>query len=286
MKLQKRCWEETTRYLCAIRVSHLNSALFAKHKLKKSSFEERGVDMSLGIAVPLKPAAEVAALDEANVSSALVTVFRGRFCSTLLPGRSSVQFGPGDVLYDIGDDSSNMFFIQKGFVKIGTLTHDGREIIYDIRKAGDVVGELCVMKGSRRDRAVALESAEAISVTYAEIAATLGKYPDLLMKLIEILCGCLGDAYEQITTLAARDLTERVTQVLLNLASKLSTPNGDTVRIPAYLTQEEISQMVGARRERVSTTLNALRRRGLLDYSSRGHLVLHVDALRGVLTQA
>src|SRR5690349_24584301 len=126
--------------------------------------------MSLGIGVPLKLAPEVTALEEANVSSALMTVFRGKFCSTLLPGRSSVQFKPGDVLYDIGDDSSNMFFIQQGFIKIGTLTQDGREIIYDIRKAGDVVGELCVMKGGRRDRAVALEPTEAISVTYSEVA--------------------------------------------------------------------------------------------------------------------
>ena len=46
-----------------------------------------------------------------------------------------------------------------------------------------------------------------------------------------------------------------------------------------YLTQEEIAQMVGARRERVSTALNALRRRGMVQYSTRGHLVLDVRAL-------
>jgi len=41
--------------------------------------------------------------------------------------------------------------------------------------------------------------------------------------------------------------------------------------------------MVGARRERVSTALNSLRRRGLVDYSSRGHLLLHVAALRSLV---
>src|SRR5256714_1078211 len=240
--------------------------------------------MSSGMAVPVKVVPDVTAFDEATLSSALMTVFRGKFCDTLLRGRSALHFKAGDVLYDTGDASPSMFFIQKGFVKVGTLTRDGREIIYDIRKAGDVVGELCAVKGTRRDRAVALEAGEAIHVSYSEVTATLASQPELLVKLIEIFCNCLADAYQQITTLTVHDLTGRVVNVLLNLATKLGDADRDPVKIPAYLTQEEISQMVGARRERVSTTLNVLRRRGLVDYSSRGHLVLHMAALREVAT--
>jgi CRP/FNR family cyclic AMP-dependent transcriptional regulator len=228
---------------------------------------------------------DAAALDEAVLSSALVTVFRGQFCHTVLPGRSPLKFKDGDVLYDIGDPDRSMFFLQKGFVKIGTLTRDGREIIYDIRKAGDVVGELCASPNPRRDRAVALEPTEAVRVPFAEVIAALRDHPDLLLRLIEILCECLGEAYKQITTLTAHDLTSRLAQALLNLASKLEAidgGSGDSVQIPAYLTQEEISQMIGARRERVSTALNSLRRRGIVNYSSRGHLILNVSALRNL----
>jgi len=51
------------------------------------------------------------------------------------------------------------------------------------------------------------------------------------------------------------------------------------VQIPVYLTQEEIAQMAGARRERISTALNSLRRRGIVQYSARGHMVIDVAAL-------
>jgi CRP-like cAMP-binding protein len=51
------------------------------------------------------------------------------------------------------------------------------------------------------------------------------------------------------------------------------------VEINAYLTQEELAQMVVARRERVSTALNALRREGAVYYSAAGHLLLDLDAL-------
>jgi CRP/FNR family cyclic AMP-dependent transcriptional regulator len=226
---------------------------------------------------------ETAIQDDATLSSALVTVFRGRFCKTLLRDRSPVRFNAGQILYDIGDSNRRMFFIQKGFVKIGTITSDGSEVIYDIRKAGDVVGELCVLRSSRRDRAVSLELADVIDVSYGEVMSTLAAQPELLSKLIEIFCDCLGDAYDQITNLATQDLTGRVVQVLVNLGIKLGNPNVDPVSIPAYLTQEEISQMVGARRERVCTILNSLRRRGLVDYSSRGHLILHITPLRNLI---
>jgi CRP/FNR family cyclic AMP-dependent transcriptional regulator len=236
------------------------------------------VSGTASLSLPLDPCVS----DEANISSALVSVFRGKFCNTLLPGRTPVRFRAGEVLYDIGDLNRTMFFIQSGYVKTGTLTPDGCEIIYDIRKAGDVVGELCVARIPRRDRAIALEAGEAIDVSYTEILTALGRHPELLAKVIEIFCNCLADAYDQITTLTAHDLIGRVVQVLISLGSKLGDPGTDPVQIPAYLTQEEISQMVGARRERVSTTLNCLRRRGFIEYSSRGHLVVHLAALRAL----
>jgi DNA-binding IclR family transcriptional regulator len=49
--------------------------------------------------------------------------------------------------------------------------------------------------------------------------------------------------------------------------------------IDAYLTQEELAQMVVASRERVSTALNSLRRGGLVRYSADGHLLLNLAAL-------
>ena len=67
--------------------------------------------------------------------------------------------------------------------------------------------------------------------------------------------------------------------MLIGLATKIGRRSGSVVEIATYLTQEEISQMAAARRERVSTALNILRRRGLVQYSARGHMMLDVAAL-------
>ncbi len=219
------------------------------------------------------------ALYGANLSSALVTIFRGNFCDFILPGRNSVIFKRNEVLYDVGARERTFFFIRSGFIKVGTVTQDGREIIYDVRKEGGVAGELCACQPLRRDRAVALEQSDVIPVPYLEIIEALQKHPDFLGKLIEIFCDCLADAYEQINTLAFHDIARRLNHVLLGLASKIGRRVGSKIEIPTYLTQEDISQLVLARRERVSTALNHLRRRGTVQYSDHGHLLLDVKAL-------
>jgi len=61
---------------------------------------------------------------------------------------------------------------------------------------------------------------------------------------------------------------------------QLGRNSGQRTELSAYLTQEEISQMVVARRERVSTAMKFLRHRGMVDYSRRGCLVLDLQALQ------
>jgi CRP-like cAMP-binding protein len=215
----------------------------------------------------------------AALSSALVPIFRGRFCDILLPNRSARTYSKDEVIYELGDKERILFFIRHGVVKTGTITDHGREIIYDLRKDGDVVGELCALELVRHDRAIAVERTEAVPIAFDEVVDVLAKHPTLLRDFVGIFCSALSEAYEQVNRLAVDDVMHRLINVLQTLASKLGRPLGEFVEIATYLTQEELSQMVVARRERVSTALNSLRRRGIAQYSGRGHLLLDTRAL-------
>jgi CRP/FNR family cyclic AMP-dependent transcriptional regulator len=214
------------------------------------------------------------------LSSALARSLRGKLCNVILRNRSVTTFDKDQVIYDVGDEKPTFFFLQKGFVKVGSITEDGHELIYDVRKAGDIVGELCASGQQRRDRAVALERTEAIAVPLDEILDIVQKNRDLLQELVQICYESLSDAYDQLNTLAFRDTVHRLVRVLLRLGTQLGHSSGQKTELSAYLTQEEISQMVVARRERVSTAMNFLRNRGMVDYSHRGYLVLDVKALQ------
>jgi CRP-like cAMP-binding protein len=126
---------------------------------------------------------------------------------------------------------------------------------------------------------VALEQTDAIAVPFEEVMDLLLEQPDLIAVMVDVFCRALKEAYSQVNALAMDSTVHRLIKVLVGLATKLGKPSGSLVEIPIYLTQEEIAQMVAARREKISTALNSLRRRGMVQYSTRGHLVLDLGAL-------
>jgi CRP-like cAMP-binding protein len=204
------------------------------------------------------------------------------FATEVTQPRAVQTFEKGEVLYELGDRERTVFFIRKGVVKAGTTTDLGREIIYHVRKGGDVVGELCVMGPVRRDRAVAVERTEAIAIRFDEITQAMAGQPTLLRQVLVALCDGLAEAYDQINRLAEDDILQGLIKVLRGLALKLGQPSGQLVEIVAHFTQEELSHMVGASRERVSTALTLLRRRGLVRYTAHGHLLLDVGGLERI----
>ena len=214
------------------------------------------------------------------LSSVLARTFRGKLCDVILRNRNVTTFEKDQVIYDAGEQSQMFFFLQRGFVKVGSIIEDGHELIYDVRKAGDIVGELCASGLQRQDRAVALERTEVIVVPLHEVLEIVQKNRRLLQELVQMFCESLSDAYDQLNTLASSDTVHRLVRVLLRLGTQLGHTSGQMTELSAYLTQEEISQMVVARRERVSTAMNSLRNRGMVDYSHRGYLVLDLKALQ------
>lgn len=242
----------------------------ATNESKNCGIQQAGTPMSTS---------DDAVFHMAALSSALVPIFRGRFCDILLPNRAARTFNKNETIYELGEKERIFFFIRHGVVKTGTITEQGREMIYDLRKDGDVVGELCALESVRRDRAVAVERTEAIPVTFDEVVDALVKHPLLVRDFVGVFSGALSEAYDQVSRLAVNDVMHRLVDVLKTLANKLGRPVGELVEIATYLTQDELSQMVVARRERVSTALNSLRRHGIVQYSPRGHLLLDMRAL-------
>ena len=216
---------------------------------------------------------------DAPLSAALSTIFRGKLCDAVLQDRPVTTVEKDHVIYDAGDESRTLFFIRSGFVKIGTVTEDGHELIYDVRKGGDLVGELCASEYPRQDRAVALERAEFVAVPLDDVLAIVQRDRGLLRQLVQVFCNSLSDAYEQLNSVAFGDTVHRLIRVLVRLGSQLGRQSDQGTEISTYLTQEDIAQMVAVRRERVSTAMNFLRTRGMVGYSRGGYIVLDLRAL-------
>ena len=213
---------------------------------------------------------------------ALSGCFRGKLCDQLMhrPGRS---VGKGELVYGLGDSAQSVFFLRRGFVKLTSLTEDGRELILRLHQAGEVFGELCHCTGERREQAVAMEDSEIVELNFDEFVAHLQNNRPAFLLFLSNVAQQLSAAYDQIQTLSFSSTMERLVRTLGRLADEFGEPDGEWVRLTHYFRQDDLAQMIGARREVVSTLLNQLRDRGLINYARKDGLLLHRAGLDGFL---
>lgn len=216
---------------------------------------------------------------------ALSGCFRGKLCDQLMhrPGRS---VGKGELVYGLGDSAQSVFFLRRGFVKLTSLTEDGRELILRLHQAGEVFGELCHCTGERREQAVAMEDSEIVELNFDEFVAHLQNNRPAFLLFLSNVAQQMSAAYDQIQTLSFSSTMERLVRTLGRLADEFGEPDGEWVRLTHYFRQDDLAQMIGARREVVSTLLNQLRDRGLINYARKDGLLLHRAGLEGFLGTA
>jgi CRP/FNR family transcriptional regulator, cyclic AMP receptor protein len=200
--------------------------------------------------------------------------FRGASCERLAGGPAR-RLELGEYLYHIGGDARSVFMLRRGLVKVSAVSPGGQELTLRAYKSGDVLGELCLCSGRREEQAVALEVSEVVEIPVERFLAHLRHDPVAALEFATTACERLSDAHERLRSLAGDPVLVRLVRTLLTLASELGQPTLAGTEFTHHLGQDELAQVVGARREVVSTLLNRLRDKGLLSYTRRGRI--HVD---------
>src|SRR4051794_26868696 len=94
----------------------------------------------------------------------LSSFFRGSLCEQLT-GRPGRRYGVDQPIYHAGDASHQVYYLRSGLVKILALSSDGREVILDVHKPGEIFGLFCLCGAARADSAVAMEESDVVAIT-------------------------------------------------------------------------------------------------------------------------
>jgi CRP/FNR family cyclic AMP-dependent transcriptional regulator len=205
-------------------------------------------------------------------------LFRGSLCEQFT-GRPAHRFETDASVYHLGDEARSIYFLRGGLVKITALSEDGREIILNVYKPGEIFGEFCLCDGARGESAVAMEPSEVVEMTLGDLVTHLQRNQDAMYNFLVTVCQRLSRAYDTIQDLSFSSLNDRLAKALLRLADELGHETESGTELAHYITQEELAQMLSARREVVSTALARLRSRGLIDYTRKGKLTINRPAL-------
>ncbi len=165
-----------------------------------------------------------------------------------------------------GDSSDSVFVILTGKVKVFIADTEGHEMILDIQGPGEYVGEMALDGNPRSASVMTLESTAFSVVARDPIREAIRRDPDFALDIIAKIIDRARLATNSVKDLALLDVYGRVARLLLTLAVE---QEDGKLMIPEKLTQQEISERVGASRDMVSRIFRDLTAGGYISVENR-----------------
>lgn len=173
-----------------------------------------------------------------------------------------------------GDKANNIYIIKTGKVKISKLFEDGKQVTLSILNSGDIMGEIALLGEEEQNTiAEALENTYLCMIEKKDFENLLMMKPELNLKITKLIGWRLKNVENRIENLIFRDVTSRIIHTLLELAKSYKKETSDGIEINLRLTHEELGQLVAVNRQTVTTKLNEIKQKGLIELK-RSRIVL------------
>ena len=179
------------------------------------------------------------------------------------------EFKRGEVIYVISgsrdEHLSRMYFLLKGRVKISSIDDaTGKELLLQLIKQGEPFGLLNSVGNDNTElRATALQPSLAAYVPREDFDKLIDKAGSC-SRLVKLIGERSVEVAARFEDLAFRGVLARMARVLLRLAHEFPMKRTCGMGIDVPLTQKDVANLVGARREVVSMHFSRLKREGVV----------------------
>lgn len=185
-----------------------------------------------------------------------------------LPALVEINVSDKGLIYREGDPCTKVFCIIKGIVKLSVTTEEGNELTTALLRRGEIFGSLQPESSQEtKETAQAVGEVRAFRINRDEFKALLSRQPRLSWWLIEALCARKEQAERKVQNILTQTVEMRVLGTLKELSEMFGVRCLHGYALEIRLTQQDLADLVGASRSVVSTIMNELRRRGMLDYT-------------------
>lgn len=185
-------------------------------------------------------------------------------------------------IYFPEEPATHIYMIVSGRVRLGHHQDDGKEVISAILTTGEIFGELAIAGEEKRtDFAQAMESNTTICpLSIEELKALMKENRELSFKLLKLVGLRLMKLERKLELLVFKDARTRVIEFLKDAASWKGKKVGFETMIPTRLTHKDIAALTGTSRQTVTTILNELKEKNLINFDRKKILIRDLDNLR------
>jgi CRP/FNR family cyclic AMP-dependent transcriptional regulator len=187
----------------------------------------------------------------------------------------------GETFYTPMDLCETLFVLQSGKVRIYRATPEGREFTVAVIGSGTVFGEM-VLTGQRlrNSYAQAIEESEVSAKCRADVERLILDRPRVGLQLIHLLSERLAIHEIRMEDMALKEVPARLANLILLLVENEGLRTPTSYKIPTRYTHQQLSSMIGAKREAVTRALARLRELGAVNVKRRYIHVEDIETLR------
>jgi len=191
-------------------------------------------------------------------------------------------FKKHDFIYFEDETSEHIYLIAEGRVKIGSYTDDGKEITKAILAGGEIFGELALVGQEKRNNfAQALDDNTSICpMSIDDLKELMAHNKALNLKIYKLIGLKIKKLERQIESLVFKDARTRIVEFLRDWAEEKGKKVGFETMMKNYLTHKNIASLTGTSRQTVTTVLNELKEKNIINFDRRRILIRDMDLLR------
>ncbi|MDP2735451.1 MAG: Crp/Fnr family transcriptional regulator, partial [bacterium] len=193
-------------------------------------------------------------------------------------GKTILEYGANRNIFMQGQPADSLFFLLRGKVKLSVTSSDGKEAIVATLDSGEFFGEGCLAgQPLRMATAISVEDCTLARVEKPMMARMLHEEQGLAEMFVTHLLSRNIRYEADLVDQLFNPSEKRLARILLLLSHFGKESKTETV-VPG-INQENLAQMVGTTRSRVSHFMNKFRKLGFIDYKNGGELTVNSGLL-------
>jgi len=190
------------------------------------------------------------------------------------------RYAPQEQIIDRDQDSTDVFFVVRGRVRIVIYSLSGREIAFDDLDTGQFFGELAgIDQHPRSASVVAVKPTWVASLSGRLFLDTVCEHRAVAEGLLRHLANMIRRATERILDLSTLGANNRVHAEILRLARPTLDEDENTAVIKPIPVHSDIAARVSTARETVARVFGDLARSGIVERKEDHLLVCDFERL-------
>jgi len=185
---------------------------------------------------------------------------------------SFIEVPKGQYIYFEAYHHNKLYFLKKGYIRIGFINDQGEEVIREIIREGETFGQLTLERNNLHG-----EFAQAYKTNVSLCAFNIEDFqkmlhnkPEVALRFSKQVGHKLKHIENRLINLLNKDVRTRLLSFFCQLAEQYPEGiNGNVFSMANFLTHEDIAHLIGSSRQTVTTLINELTDEGLIIFDRK-----------------